>query len=96
VITGIVLVGGIYLWTKNPAVSQVLQGTGYGAALWLIFASEGASLAIPLGTLAVLMMLEYKKFFGKVLPMFFQGVRAFVKGEHYEGPTIGSPTEGGK
>lgn len=94
-ITGVVVLGAVYLWTKNPAVSQVLQGIAYGAALWLIFTSEDATLAIPLGTLAVLMLLEHEKFFGKVLPMFFQGVAAFIKGEHYEGPTIGSSTDGG-
>lgn len=87
VIVGIVSLGTIYLWTRNPAVSQVLQGIAYGAALWLIFISADSTLAIPLGTLAVLMLLEYKKFFGKVLPMFLHGVAAFVKGEHYEGPS---------
>jgi len=87
VITGIVLLGAVYLWTENPAISQVLQGIAYAAALWLIFTTEDATLAIPLGTLAVLMLLEYKKFFGKVLPMFFGGVAAFLKGEHYEGPS---------
>ena len=90
VLTGIVLLGAIYLWTRNPAVSQVLQAFGYGGALWLIFVSADASVAIPLGTLAVLMLLEYRKFFGKVLPMFFEGVAAFFKGEHYEGPSIDS------
>lgn len=93
VIGGIVVLGAVYLWTRNPAVSQVLQGIGYGAALWLIFTSKETTLAVPLGTLAVLMVLEYKKFFGKVLPMFFEGVAAFVKGEHYEGPSADTPTD---
>jgi hypothetical protein len=93
VATGIVLLGAIYLWTRNPAVSQVLQAFGYGGALWLIFISDDVTLALPLGTLAVLMLLEYKKFFGKVLPMFFEGVAAFVKGERYEGPSDRSPTD---
>jgi phosphatidylglycerophosphate synthase len=93
VVAGILLLGAIYLWTRNPAVSQVLQAFGYGGALWLIFTSEDATLAIPLGTLAVLMLLEYKKFFGKVLPMFFDGVVAFVKGERYEGPSSKSSTD---
>lgn len=88
---GIVVLGAIYLRTRNPAVSQVLQGIAYGAALWLIFTSHDTSLAIPLGALAVLLLLEYEKFFGKVLPMFFNGVAAFVRGEHYEGPTDDSP-----
>jgi phosphatidylglycerophosphate synthase len=95
IITGIVVLGAVYLWTMNPAVSQVLQAIAYGAALWLIFTSEDATVAIPLGTLAVLMLLEYKKFYRKVLPMFFGGVAAFVKGERYEGPTIESPHDGG-
>lgn len=93
VVIGIVVFGAIYLASRNPAVSQVLQAFGYGAALWLIFTSEDASLAIPLGTLAVLMLLEYRKFFGKVLPMFFDGVAAFAKGERYEGPSGPSATE---
>lgn len=95
VIVGIVVLGAIYLRTMNPAISQVLQGIAYGAALWLILKSDDASLAIPLGTLAVLMVVEYKKFLGKVLPMFFQGIAAFVKGEPYEGPKPGSPADGG-
>ena len=95
VIAGILLLGAAYLVTKNPAISQVLQGIGYGAALWLIYTSEDATLVIPLGTLALLMLVEYKKFFGRVLPMFFQGVAAIVKGEHYEGPPIESPSESG-
>ena len=90
---GIVVLGAIYLRTRNPAISQVLQGIAYGAALWLIFTSPDTSLAIPLGTLAVLLLLEYEKFFGKVLPMFFNGVIAFVRGEHYEGPTDDSPVD---
>jgi phosphatidylglycerophosphate synthase len=93
VVTGIVLLGGIYLWTRNPAVSQVLQAFGYGAALWLVFVSEDVSLALPLGTLALLMLVEYKKFFGKVLPMFFQGVAALVKGERYQGPSTDPVTD---
>lgn len=97
VVAGTVVLGAVYLLTKNPAVSQALQGIAYGAALWLIFISEDATLAVPLGTLAVLMLLEYKKFFGKVLPMFFHGVIAVVKGERYEGPstdTFGSQGPG--
>ena len=90
VIVGVVVLGTLYLFTKNPAISQVLQGTAYGAALWLIYTSADATLWIPLGTLALLMLMEYKKFFGKVLPMFFQGVAAFVKGEPYEGPSTRS------
>jgi phosphatidylserine synthase len=96
---GLVLVligvlGAIYLWTRNPAISQVLQGAAYGAALWLIFASPDATLSIPLGTLAVLMILEHEKFFGKVLPMFFRGIASFIRGERYEDPTARSPTDG--
>ncbi len=90
---GIVVLGAIYLRTRNPAVSQVLQGIAYGAALWLIFTSPDTSLAIPFGTLAVLLILEYEKFFGKVLPMFFNGVAAFVRGERYEGPPDDSPVD---
>ncbi len=84
--SGIVALGLAYLWTKNPAVSQVLQGIAYGASLWLIYRSPDTTLAIPLGTLAVLMALEYEKFFNKVLPMFFRGIAAIVKRERYEGP----------
>jgi phosphatidylglycerophosphate synthase len=89
----IVLLGALYLATRNPAVSQALQAIGYGGALWLIFVSEEASLAIPLGTLAVLMLLEYKKFFGKVLPMFFKGVIALARREPYRGPSTDAPTD---
>ena len=66
VAVGIGVLGTIYLKTKNPAISQVLQGIAYGAALWFIFTSADATLAIPLGTLAALMVLEYEKFIGKV------------------------------
>jgi phosphatidylglycerophosphate synthase len=89
----IVGLGALYLRSRNPAVSQVLQAVGYGGALWVIFQSEEASVAIPLGTLAVLMLLEYKKFFGKVLPMFFEGVAAIAKRERYEGRQSDVPTE---
>jgi len=90
---GIGVLGAIYLWTRNPAISQVLQGIAYGAALWLIFTSADATLAIPLGTLAVLLVLEYEKFVGKVLPMFFRGMASFFKGESYEDPTAASSTD---
>ena len=93
VIIGIAVLGAVYLRTKNPAVSQVLQGIAYGAALWLIYRSEETTLAIPLGTLAVLLLIEYKKFFGKVLPMFFQGIAAIIKRERYEGPSAESPAD---
>lgn len=86
VVVGITVLGALYLRTRNPAFSQVLQGIAYGAALWLIFRSEETTVAIPLGSLAVLMLMEYKKFFGKVLPMFFQGIAAIIRREHYEGP----------
>lgn len=82
----IVVLGAAYLATRNPAVSQVLQAIAYGSSLWLIYVSDDTTLAIPLITLAVLMAMEYKKFFGKVLPMFFHGVAAVVKGEPYHGP----------
>jgi phosphatidylglycerophosphate synthase len=87
VVVGIVVLGTLYLFTMNPAISQVLQGSAYGAALWLIHTSADATLLVPVGTLALLMIMEHKKFFDKVLPMFFQGVAAFVKGERYEGPS---------
>lgn len=80
------VLGVLYLWTRNPAISQVLQGIAYGAALWLIFTSADATLSIPLGTLAVLLALEHRKFTRKVLPMFFRGMASFVKGERYEEP----------
>ena len=86
VAVGILVLGGVYLRTRNPAISQVLQGIAYGSALWLIFTSPDATLLIPLGTLAVLMLLEYRKFFDKVLPMFFRGSSSFVKGDPYEAP----------
>jgi len=93
VVVGSGLLAIIYLRTKNPAVSQILQGIAYGAALWLIFRTPESTLAIPLGTLALLMVLEYRKFVDKVLPMFFRGVVAFVRREHYEGPGDGPPTD---
>jgi phosphatidylglycerophosphate synthase len=93
VLVGIVVLGALYLRTRNPAISQVLQGVAYGGALWLILRSPDATLLIPLGTLGVLMLLEYRKFFDKVLPMFFHGIASFVKGEPYEGPTIAPFTD---
>jgi hypothetical protein len=90
---GIGVLGPIYLITRNPAISQVLQGAAYGAALWLIFTSADATLWVPLGTLAALMALDHQKFFDKVLPMFFRGVASFFKGERYEGPTTRSHTK---
>ncbi len=83
---GILVLGAAYLATRNPAISQVLQGTAYGASLWLIYTSDETTLALPLGILAVLLVLEREKFFGKVLPMFFRGVVAIVRRERYHGP----------
>lgn len=75
----LVVVGGLYLALRQPALGMVLQAAGYGAFLWRAFQDRVGTLWVPLATIVLIAILDGRKLVRVVLPEFFRGVAGTLR-----------------
>lgn len=70
------VLGGGYVLLRNEALAMSLQAIAYGAFLWRLWTEGSAWVWVPVLTVAVIAILDRRRFTGIVLPRFFGGVRS--------------------
>lgn len=64
----------LYWRLRNEAISFLLQGLGYGAFLWLLILHRPSGWWFPLVIVLLLLTLDWRRFWGNLLPRFFKGI----------------------
>jgi phosphatidylglycerophosphate synthase len=73
-----VVLGGAYLWLRNPAPALALQGVAYGWFLAVVWTQELAVRWVLLATIAVLCLTGARRLFTVVIPAFLAGTAALI------------------
>lgn len=74
----IVLLGGAYLWLRNPAPALALQGVAYGWFLAVVWTRQLTVRWVLLATIAVLFLTGARRLFTVVIPAFSSGTAALI------------------
>lgn len=84
-IAALAVFGVGYLVLRQAALSMALQGVGYGALLWQLWAQRNATLWVAVATIVTIAAFEGRKLVRVVLPEFFHGAAETVRFRRADG-----------
>lgn len=81
VVIPIAMLAGLTILTGNPAPSMLLLAFAYAWFLWLLLDLRPLLWWLPFASIVVLLVVDWRRFFGVILPAFFRGVVTLGRSE---------------